>query len=46
MIGSHGAREMPVWGQIYRGEDTQPPDLNARNRITALLDYLSKIQEK
>lgn len=46
VIGSHGAREMPVWGQIYRAEDTGPKDLNARNRITALLDYLSRIQEK
>ncbi len=45
-IGSHGAREMPVWGYIYRAEDTQPADLHARNRITSLLDYLARIQEK
>lgn len=45
-IGSHGAREMPVWGYIYRSEDTQPADLHARNRITSLLDYLARIQEK
>ncbi|MDD2879296.1 MAG: cytochrome c [Rhodoferax sp.] len=45
-IGSHGAREMPVWGYIYRAEDTQPSDLHARNRITSLLDYLARIQEK
>lgn len=46
VIGSHGAREMPVWGQVYRAEDTQPQDLNARNRISSLLDYLARIQEK
>lgn len=45
-IGSHGAREMPVWGYIYRAEDTQPADIHARNRIAALLDYLVRIQEK
>ena len=45
-IGSHGAREMPVWGYVYRAEDTQPADLHARNRIASLLDYLARIQEK
>ena len=46
MIGSHGAREMPIWGQVYRSEDTQPRDLHARNRISALVDYLARIQGK
>ena len=46
VIGSHGAREMPVWGHVYRAEDTQPRDLHARNRIASLLDYLARIQEK
>lgn len=45
-VGSHGPREMPVWGYIYRAEDTQPADLHARNRISSLLDYLARIQVK
>ncbi len=45
-IGPHGARAMPVWGYIYRSEDTQPADLHARNRIGSLLDYLARIQVK
>lgn len=45
-IGSHGPREMPVWGNIYRLEDNKPQDWHARNRIAALLDYLNRIQEK
>jgi mono/diheme cytochrome c family protein len=44
VIGPHGAREMPVWGYVYRSEDTQPADLHARNRISSLLDYLARIQ--
>lgn len=44
--GPHGSREMPVWGQVYRSDDGQPVDLNVRNRIAALIDYLSGIQEK
>ncbi len=46
MVRPHGSREMPVWGYIYRSEDTQPADLHARNRIGALLDYLARIQVK
>lgn len=45
-IGPHGAREMPVWGDIYRSEDTHPRDLHARIRISSLLDYLARLQEK
>lgn len=45
-IGPHGAREMPVWGDVFRGEDTQPRDLHARNRIASLVDYLARMQEK
>lgn len=44
--GVHGSREMPVWGNVYRSEDTQPYELHVRNRIAALLDYLARIQQK
>lgn len=45
-IGPHGARDMPVWGQVYRAEDTQPYELHGRIRISALVDYLARIQVK
>jgi mono/diheme cytochrome c family protein len=51
-IGAHGTREMPVWGQSYRAEAMQQagtvgaPEWYVRNRIVALLDYLSRIQVK
>lgn len=45
-IGPHGSREMPVWGQVYRAEDTQPYELHGRIRINALVDFLARIQEK
>ena len=50
--GAHGTREMPVWGQRYRQEamadpgGAAAPEWAVRNRIVALLDYLSRIQEK
>jgi mono/diheme cytochrome c family protein len=51
-IGAHGTRAMPVWGQRYRMEALQQastavePEWYVRNRIVALLDYLSRLQEK
>jgi mono/diheme cytochrome c family protein len=51
-IGPHGTREMPVWGQRYRMEGlsqagtASEPEWYVRNRIVALLDYLSRMQEK
>ncbi len=46
-IGPHGTRDMPVWGLVYRAQDTpQQPDWYARNRMASLLDYLARIQEK
>lgn len=55
-IKSHGGREMPIWGRRYLGETTEaasyfvdmPYDMEmfARVRILALIDYLSRIQEK
>lgn len=44
-IGPHGTREMPIWGLVYRSEDSQhQPDWYARNRMASLLDYLARIQ--
>ncbi len=51
-IGAHGSRTMPVWGQRYRAEASgnliaaTEPEWYVRNRVVALLDYLSRIQQK
>lgn len=51
-IAAHGTREMPVWGQRFRVEalsqagSMAQPEWYVRNRIVALLDYLSRIQAK
>lgn len=51
-IGPHGTREMPVWGNEYRAEalsrsrTAQHPEWYVRGRIVALLDYLSRMQQK
>jgi mono/diheme cytochrome c family protein len=51
-IGTHGSREMPVWGASFRAQALQYPGMAAqpewyvRGRIVALLDYLARIQVK
>ena len=36
LLAAHGTREMPIWGF----------DVMVRSRIAAIVDYLSRIQEK
>ena len=51
-IGAHGTRSMPIWGQRYRQEalaqasTAAAPEWYVRNRIVALLDYLSRLQAR
>jgi hypothetical protein len=51
--GSHGTREMPIWGRRYRMEAAAfhaDVDYNealfVRGRILSLVDYLNRIQDK
>jgi mono/diheme cytochrome c family protein len=54
---THGSRDMPVWGDVYKRELTHraPPDLSmpkemseamVHERILALIEYISTLQEK
>ena len=51
-IGPHGSREMPVWGSVYRARAAQAgateldQEWLARGRLLALLDHLSRIQQR
>lgn len=36
LVAAHGTREMPIWGY----------DVMVRSRISAIVDYLNRIQEK
>jgi len=55
LIRSHGPREMPVWGTIYRSEIEattgtrrgvrEEDEVNISYRIQALIEYLVAIQE-
>lgn len=54
MSRGHGTTDMPIWGTIYKIRAAQnyvdipsyDPDAFVRARILALIDYLSRLQEK
>jgi len=50
--GSHGTREMPVWGAVFREQSEGqtrgtpfPPEWSVRGRILALVAYLQSLQQ-
>lgn len=52
-VGAHGPREMPVWGDVFfeqaKDDPTTAklhPEWTVRARITALVDYLGRLQVK
>lgn len=49
----HGTRDMPIWGNAYRilsgevmFEVPYNPELFVRSRILALIEYISRLQQK
>jgi len=52
IVAAHGDREMPVWGQAFSAlnddESKSPAEIEADThaRITALVDFLARIQQK
>jgi hypothetical protein len=55
VVAAHGTREMPVWGAVrprllYPSDKfidySYDPEVVARTRILAVIDYLNRIQEK
>jgi len=53
-IRAHGLREMPIWGRVFKDQtsiyfEQNPPynkDWVVHSRVLALIDYLSRLQEK
>lgn len=52
-VPSHGSREMPIWGRVYRMNAAEyyvdidyNPEAFVRARILALIEYISRLQEK
>ncbi len=51
-VASHGTREMPIWGKAYQfkgsecNADPYASEANARGRISALVDYVHRMQTR
>jgi len=41
---AHGARQMPIWGDVFLGADRSADDRTVRRRITAIVDFISMLQ--
>ncbi len=52
-VPSHGSRDMPIWGAVYRAQAGEHhvdvsynPEVYVRTRILALIDYINRLQER
>jgi mono/diheme cytochrome c family protein len=43
-IASHGDRQMPIWGDVFRGADGDAADRTVRRRIAAVVEFVSTLQ--
>jgi len=41
---AHGDRQMPIWGDVFRGVDQDADDRTVRRRIAAIVDFISLLQ--
>jgi mono/diheme cytochrome c family protein len=41
---AHGDRQMPIWGDVFRGDDQATAKRTVRRRVAAVVDFISKLQ--
>lgn len=41
---AHGDRQMPIWGDVFRGPDQGTAERTVRRRIAALVDFIAMLQ--
>lgn len=41
---AHGDRQMPIWGDVFRGPDQGTAKRTVRRRIEALVDFIATLQ--
>lgn len=44
MVAAHGERQMPIWGEVFRGAEQGTAERTARRRIAALVDFIETMQ--
>jgi mono/diheme cytochrome c family protein len=41
---AHGDRQMPIWGDVFKGADQEAAPRTVRRRIAAVVDFVSQLQ--
>ena len=41
---AHGDRQMPIWGDVFRGPDQDTAQRTVRRRVNALVEFLATLQ--
>jgi hypothetical protein len=41
---AHGDRQMPIWGDVFRGPEQGTAERTVRRRIAAVVDYVATLQ--
>lgn len=41
---AHGDRQMPIWGDVFKGADQDAPERTVRERIAAVVEFISMLQ--
>jgi mono/diheme cytochrome c family protein len=41
---AHGDRQMPIWGDVFRGPDQGTAERTVRRRIRALVEFIATLQ--
>ena len=41
---AHGDRQMPIWGDVFRGAEQGVAERTVRRRIAAVVDFISTLQ--
>lgn len=44
MKAAHGDRQMPVWGDVFRGPEQSTAKRTVRRRIAAVVDFIATLQ--
>lgn len=44
MPAAHGERQMPIWGDVFRGAEQGTSERTTRRRIAALVDLIASMQ--
>ena len=43
-LAAHGDRQMPIWGDVFRGAEQGTSERTVRRRIAALVDFIETLQ--